>query len=83
MADSRFEPNSSGIRQVATSPAMRSGIRQAAERIAGRARSATDDEIVVREGSRGNRAHAWVARLGSGAAGEAKDRALGRSVGGA
>jgi hypothetical protein len=80
MAD-RIEINRRGIRQMLTSPEMRARVRAEAEGIAARARSATDDRIVVAEGG-ASRARAYVRRLGSGAAGEANDRALGRSVGG-
>ena len=80
MAD-RIELRSGAIRQVLTSAEMRAAVRSQAEGIASRARSATDDEIVVAEGGR-SRARAYVRRLGSGARGEAKDRALGRSIGG-
>ena len=64
------------------SPEVRAAVRQVAEGIASRARGVTDDEIQVAEGGR-SRARAYVRRLGSGAAGEAQDRALGRSIGGA
>lgn len=79
----RLDLNRDGIRAVAlTSDAVRAAVKAEADAIAARARSQTDDEIVVNEGGR-SRARAYVTRLGSGAAGEAKDRALGRSIGGA
>jgi hypothetical protein len=78
----RIELNRAGIRELAlTSPEVRAAVRATAESIAARARSATRDEIDVAEGGT-SRARAYVRRLGSGAAGEANDRALGRSVGG-
>lgn len=78
----RFEFNREGIREAAlTSDGVRAAVKARAERIADAARSQTDDEIVVGEGGR-SRARAYVTRLGSGAAGEADDRALGRSIGG-
>lgn len=78
----RIELNRSAIREVALrSPEVRSAVRAIAESVANRARSLTDDEIDVHEGGT-NRSRAYVRRLGSGAAGEASDRALGRSIGG-
>jgi hypothetical protein len=79
----RVDLKSSGIRQVADSPAMNAEVTRIAENIGARARANTDDEIVVRGGYGNSRGRAYVVRLGSGAAGEAKDRALGRSIGGA
>jgi len=79
----RFEFSGLGIRDEAlTSPEVRAAVRSVAEGIAARARSQTDDEIEVAEGGR-SRARAYVTRLGSGAAGEARDRVLGRSIRGA
>jgi hypothetical protein len=54
---------------------------QVAEGIASRARGVTDDEITVEVSRRKDRIGARIAR--ENAAGEAKDRALGRSIGGA
>ena len=51
--------------------------------MASRVRALTDDEIEVTPHQRKDRHGAYVTRLGSGAAGEANDRALGRSIGGA
>ena len=83
MAKPRIELNKRGVREAAlTSAEVRAAVRQVAEGIASRARGVTDDEIQVAEGGR-SRARAYVRRLGSGAAGEAQDRALGRSIGGA
>lgn len=83
MARPRLEINRAGIREAAlTSPEVRAAVRDIAEGIASRARGATEDEIVVAEGGR-SRARAYVRRLGSGARGEAHDRALGRAIGGA
>ena len=82
-SNARIELNRAAVRSVAlTSPEVRGAVRQIAEQAASRARSQTDDEIVVGEGGR-SRARAYVRRLGSGAAGEARDRILGRSIGGA
>ena len=82
MATVRIELNRDGIREaVLRSDKVRAAIRAKAEEIAANARNQTDDEIVVGEGG-SSRARAYVTRLGSGARGEAKDRALGRSIGG-
>lgn len=79
----RIELDRAGIRAVAlTSAEVRAACKAKAEAMAERARTQTDDEIEVGEGGR-SRARAYVTRLGSGAAGEANDRALGRSIGGA
>lgn len=78
----RIELNRAGVREVLTSPEMRGAVRGIADQIAARARNMTEDEIDVAEGGR-SRARAYVRRLGSGARGEAHDRALGRSIGGA
>lgn len=78
----RFDFNRDGIREAAlTSAEVRAAVKARADRMAERARSQTRDEIVVHEGGR-SRARAYVTRLGSSAAGEANDRALGRSIGG-
>jgi len=77
----RIDLRRGAMREVLTSPEMRGAVRAEAERIARAARSLTGDEVVVAEGGR-SRARAYVRRLGSGAAGEASDRALGRSIGG-
>jgi len=83
MASLRIDLNRAGIREAALqSPEVRAAVRAIAESVAARARGTTDDEIDVHEGGT-SRARAYVRRLGSGAAGEAQDRALGRSVGGA
>jgi len=79
----RFDFNRDGIRAAAlTSDDVRAAVKAKAEQIAARARAQTDDEIVTGEGGR-SRARSYVTRLGSGASGEAADRALGRSIGGA
>ena len=75
----RFELNRSA---VLTSEEVRAAVNDVAEGIAARARLATTDEIIVADAGR-SRARSYVRRLGSGAAGEANDRALGRSIGGA
>ena len=78
----RVDLKSSGLRTIANAPPMDAAVKQIAEGIGSRARANTDDEIVVRGDYGHSRARAYVVRLGSGAAGEAQDRALGRSVGG-
>lgn len=84
MANFRIKPNRAGIKAEALqSPEVRDAVRAIVDEIATRARSLTDDEILVEEGTGRNRARAAVIRLGSGARGEAEDRALGRSIGGA
>jgi len=70
-------------RAALQAPGVAAAVDAAAEAIAARARNATDDTIDVTPHERRDRHGAFVSRLGSGAAGEAKDRALGRSVGGA
>jgi hypothetical protein len=79
----RVDLKSSGIRKVADSPQMNAELTRKAETMASRARANTDDPIVVRGGFGNSRGRTYIVRLGSGAAGEAKDRALGRSAGGA
>lgn len=82
MGSVRFELNRDGVRHAAlTSPEIRAAVKAKADAIASRARGLTDDEIVVNEGGR-SRARAYVVRLDGGAAAEASDRALGRSVNG-
>ena len=81
MAD-RIEINRAGIRSAALqSPQVRAAVVAIAQGIAAQARGATDDEIIVHDAGK-SRARAYVRRLGSGARGEANDRALGRSIGG-
>ena len=63
-------------------PGLAAAVDAAAEAMARRARSVTDDEIKVEPHQRRDRHGAYVTRLGSGAAGEANDRALGRAVSG-
>jgi hypothetical protein len=80
MASFRITPNRAGIRAAAlTSPEVRAAIAERAKRVAAAARSRTDDEIVTQDAGR-SRARSYVTRLGSGARGEAKDRALGSSI---
>ncbi len=81
MAD-RIKFKRGSLKVVLNSPATRAAVAAIAEATAARARAATDDEIVVQNAGK-KRARSYVTRLGSGAAGEAKDRALGRSIGGA
>lgn len=83
MARQRIELNKAGVRAVLNSADMRAVIQARAEAMAARARSLTDDEIEVKVHQRKDRVGAYVTRLGSGARGEANDRALGRSVSGA
>ena len=82
MANFRLKPNRAGIRSAALNTgAVRAAVMQVAEGIASRARGVTDDEITVEVSRRKDRIGARIAR--ENAAGEAKDRALGRSIGGA
>lgn len=76
----RIDLNRDGIRAAAlTSPQVRAMIAAKAEKVAEAARGHTDDEIVTAHAGK-SRARSYVRRLGSGAAGEAKDRALGGSI---
>lgn len=76
----RFDFDRNGIRAAAlTSPGVRAAVSAAAHRMALAARSKTDDEIAVADAGK-SRARSYVRRLGSGAAGEANDRALGSSI---
>lgn len=76
----RFELNKAGIRAVAlTSPEVRAAVHDVAQGVASRAAGKTDDEIVVQDAGK-SRARSYVRRLGSGARGEAADRALGSSL---
>lgn len=72
-----------GIREAAlTSREVRAAVARAAEAIAARAASVTDDEIEVVHAGR-SRARSYVRRVGAdAAANEAHDRALGRAIGG-
>ena len=80
MPSLRLDLNRDAIRHVAlTSPEIREQIARRAEAMAAAAQSRTDDEIVVASGGR-SRARSYVRRLGSGAQGEAKDRALGSAI---
>lgn len=79
-ASIRLKLNSSGTRQAAlTSPEVRAAVAVVAEAIADSARGRTDDPVTVTHAGR-SRARSYVRRLGSGAAGEADDRALGSSL---
>lgn len=79
MAGERIEIDSAGIRALLQSPEARAAVRVIAERAADRARGETRDKITTGIGGK-SRARAYVTRLGSGAIGEAKDRALGRAL---
>lgn len=80
MASFRITPNRAGIRAAAlTSPEVRAAVAERAKRVAAAAQARTDDEIVTDDAGR-SRARSYVTRLGSGARGEAKDRALGSSI---
>ncbi len=81
MADVRFKFKRGSLGPVLKSSEVRAMLAARAELAASRARSFTDDEIVVQHAGN-KRARSYVTRLGSGARGEAKDRALGRSLGG-
>lgn len=81
MASMRIEINKAGIRRAALySSEVGAAIRQVAEGIASRARSVTSDEITVETQRRRDRLGMVISR--ENAAGEAQDRALGRSIGG-
>jgi hypothetical protein len=90
MARPRIELDSRGVQAAALkSPEVRAAVRAIAEDMAGRARQAASNgnEFVVTERTPYRRAGAYVHRVGtpesgSGAAGEAQDRALGRAMGG-
>lgn len=69
-----------GLAQILKSAEVAAATKSAAEDIAARASGRTDDPIVVAQSAPIRRARAAVLRLGSGAQGEAKDRALGGSV---
>lgn len=60
-------------------PGTRAAVRQIAEATAALASSGTSDPIEVIDGGR-SRARSYVIRRGSGAAGESRDRLLGRSL---
>jgi hypothetical protein len=78
----RIELDRAGVREAAlSSPEVRDAVSAIAQRIASEAQSKTDDEIVVNDAGQ-SRARSYVTRLGSGARGEAEDRALGSSIGG-
>lgn len=78
----RIELNRDGVREAAlSSDEVRGYVSTIANRIADEARSKTDDEVEVTDAGQ-SRARSYVTRLGSGARGEAEDRALGSSIGG-
>lgn len=80
MTSVRLDFDRNALREVAlTSPQVRAMIAAKADEIAASARSRTDDEIVTAHAGK-SRARSYVRRLGSGARGEAQDRALGGSV---
>lgn len=79
MAD-KIKLNYKGLGDAALrSDGVTAALRAQAEKLATRARSFTDEDIAVVEG--GGRVRKRVALVRS-ASGEARDRALGRSVGG-
>jgi hypothetical protein len=78
----RLADKAGASRAALRAPGVAAAVDAAAERIASRARSLTDDDVVVKPHERRDRHGAYVTRLGSGARGEAEDRALGRSIGG-
>ena len=82
MASPRFVFKRGSLGPVLNSGEVRAAVSAIAEGMASRARGMTDDEIEVKVHNRRDRVGAYVNRLGSGAAGEAHDRALGRSIGG-
>jgi len=82
MASPRFVFKRGSLGPVLKSDEVRAAVSAIAEGMADRARGLTDDEIEVKVHNRRDRVGAYVTRNGSGAAGEASDRALGRSIGG-
>ena len=82
MANVRIQMTQAQGRWLLTNEGVRAAVAAEAEKVAARARGNTDDEIVTNHAGR-SRARSYVTRLGSGARGEAADRALGRSIGGA
>jgi hypothetical protein len=79
MADPKIKLNFRQLGDAALrSPAVAAALRAEAERLAGRARAFTAEDITVVEG--GGRVRKRVALVRS-AAGEAHDRALGRAIG--
>lgn len=83
MARARIEIDRSGIGNVLKSTEVRAAVGQAAELIAARARSATDNPVSVRHAGQ-SRARSYVSLDGpDGAREEADDRPLGRALGGA
>lgn len=81
MTSIRIEVNKQGVRRAALySPEVGAALNQVAERIAARARGNTSDEVKVEAQRRKDRLGVSVSR--ENAAGEAQDRALGRSIGG-
>jgi hypothetical protein len=83
MADFRIVFKRGSLGPVLKSGEMRAAISEIAEGMAARARGMTDDDIEVKVHDRRDRVGAYINRLGSGGRGEALDRALGRSIGGA
>ena len=82
MTSVRFEFDRKALGDATVrSEGTRAELERIAQSAAQRARSMTDDEIEVEMAGR-SRARAYIRRLGSGTVGEAKDRALGRSLGG-
>lgn len=76
----RIDLDRDGVRAAAlTSQGVRDELRARAERIAAAASAASGDDVVVNEGGV-SRARFYVTRLGSGAQGEANDRALGTAI---
>ena len=76
----RLQDMRAASRAALRAPGLADAVTKAANDIAARARAGTDDTIVVTPHERKDRPGAFVTRLGSGAQGEAKDRALGSSI---
>jgi hypothetical protein len=82
MASIRIEIDRRGVRRAALySPEVGTALHALAEQIATRARGNTSDDVKVETQRRKDRLGMTVSR--ENAAGEANDRALGRSIGGA
>lgn len=76
----RLENKRATSRAALKAPGLPGAVNATAQAIARRASAKTGDEIVVEPHKRRDRHGAYVTRLGSGARGEASDRALGSSL---
>lgn len=71
--------NGAALGEILRSRPVRAEVARRAENVAAAARRKTDDKIITAHAGR-SRARSYVRRLGSGARGEANDRALGSSI---